>query len=97
MDRLRVRALVAYRCGAESSAALYSAPKKTPLGNAIITFDNLCHITCLWCYLRCALGDAALATGVWLGLLVTVAGLTCAFHRGEMRLAHFVQYLRLRA
>lgn len=84
----------AYRHGAQRSAALYSAPAKTSTANAIITFDNLCHITCLWCYLRCVLDDAAIATAACLGLLATVAALTCRFHRHEMRLAHFIHYLR---
>jgi hypothetical protein len=84
----------AYGHGAQRSATHYSDPKKTLKANAIITFDNLCHITCLWCYLRCALGDATLATTVWGSLLATVAGLSYRFHRGEMRLAHFLHYLR---
>jgi hypothetical protein len=84
----------AYRRGARPSSRLYSAPRKTRRINVTIIIDNLCHITCLWFYLRAALGDASVATGVWLGLLATVAALTFAFHRDEVRLAHFVHYLR---
>ena len=87
----------AYRHGAERSAELYAAPKKTSLANAIITFDNVCHATCLWCYVRVVIGDAALATAVGLGLLATVAVSSYRLHRDEVRLGHFVEYLRPRS
>jgi hypothetical protein len=85
----------AYQHGAFRSSRFYSPPHKTPRINAIITFDNICHLTCLWFYLDFALRDATAATGVGLGLLAGVGLLTAWYHRGELRLGHFFNYLRL--
>lgn len=86
--------LTAYKRGADHTREFYNDPKKTLRINAIMVFDSICHMTCLWCYLRFVLGDAATATTVAVCLVVSVGGLTGWYHRDDIRLAHFVHYLK---
>jgi len=85
--------IYAYQYGTDTTQKYYSDPTKPPIVNVAISFDNVCHIICLWNYLRLALGaDASTATTVAVYLVFAVLVLTSIYHNDEMKISHFLHY-----